>query len=612
VGQWIVLDQRDLEESVLLPASGYYTFEYTPSTSDVGLFTDFEFEIFDTGADSYQIAEISLQFGYDVPGINPTKSCSVEDETPDSPDGQGVSNVADNDPMTKYVVITKDSCPQNAVYWYPEVAVDIPFRVTSYFIITADDAATSSEKNIYTWEFQAKEGTTWRTLDSVSNSTALPAVNNAKVLFSPSSIAPAVYSQFRLLIVHARSGEFQIAEVGVNVRYVDDVCAVGERRRALKEYSQMLLEGTASASHGGRRLKEMTLDSQGVATVKFGGGARRRLSKFGATGRRLQVGASKFNVKLQAFTLSDLGTEEYDYAGSEGDNGDGGKDNSSMPWFIMAICGVVLLAFSITRKKRASGEGIFEYKKKSPDNPTLSEDKASSQVSTPATPSHVDPVFNSVAGTRTSSTAPCPPNVYGLAESSEEERHGVLLQGSTTMPQSQAHRTIPPSQISHPLQLSRSGYQTTTHDMTQPQQNPALAGAGMAPQSASTRISSTGQTTRPFSSSLTRMAGSVGTSIRQQRACPQGWGQQPAHILLQGQVLYTTPPSQVSSIPGSSYVPGTHRPVPSFRSEQPGRTTTTTTTTTPLQSSAVGPVQQHPHDMIAPCGCYVERSSNVR
>jgi hypothetical protein len=130
---------------------------------------------------------------------------------------------------------------------------------------------------------------------------------------------------------------------------------------------------------------------------------------------------------------------------------EGGKDPSTLPWLMVAICGVILLTFSITREKFKSSKGPLPSHGMLRNRLTIVHPVAKRHqvdVSFPAAPSHFhfNPAFDVSA---TTSTPHSSPNTHGVVGSVARGEHVVLLHATC----SQSHaNTKMPANGARPLQ----------------------------------------------------------------------------------------------------------------------------------------------------------------
>ena len=121
--------------------------------------------------------------------------------------GDDHTHLVDGDPNTKW-------CDDNTRLWYIEFHTDTPVQVDGYMFRTAGDTKKYPNRNPRSWELQGKmkSGDDWTTIDSRSDNTDMPALNNTEHDFTAS--APGTYQYFCLTITNVQSGDImQLSEM---------------------------------------------------------------------------------------------------------------------------------------------------------------------------------------------------------------------------------------------------------------------------------------------------------------------------------------------------------------------------------------------------------------
>jgi hypothetical protein len=114
--------------------------------------------------------------------------------------GDDHTHLVDGDPNTKW-------CDDNTSLWYIEFHTDAPVQVDGYMFRTAGDTKKYPNRNPRSWELQGKvnSGDDWTTIDSRSDNTDMPALNNTEHDFTATK--PGTYQYFCLTITNVQSGD---------------------------------------------------------------------------------------------------------------------------------------------------------------------------------------------------------------------------------------------------------------------------------------------------------------------------------------------------------------------------------------------------------------------
>ncbi len=148
--------------------------------------------------------------------------------------GDDHTHLVDGDPNTKW-------CDDYTRLWYIEFHTDAPVKVDGYMFRTAGDTKTYPGRNPRSWELQGKvkEDDEWTTIDSRSDNTDIPALNNTEHDFTAS--APGTYQYFCLTITNVQSGNImQLSEM--------KLFAKGAETKEFTEYGPISATPDAAAS----------------------------------------------------------------------------------------------------------------------------------------------------------------------------------------------------------------------------------------------------------------------------------------------------------------------------------------------------------------------------
>lgn len=206
--------------------------------------------------------------------------------------GDDYPHLVDGDPNTKW-------CADDSHLWYIEFHTDAPVKVDGYMFRTAGDTKTYPGRNPRSWELQGKvnkEDDEWTTIDSRSDNTDIPALNNTEHDFTAS--APGTYQYFCLTIINAQSGNImQLSEM--------KLFAKGAETKEISEYGPISATPDAAASELTVALRNENAGADTYTLTAYDGSLY-TLKKAGVTfenGKYYEITA-----KLTELTTIDLST----------------------------------------------------------------------------------------------------------------------------------------------------------------------------------------------------------------------------------------------------------------------------------------------------------------
>lgn len=218
---WQLIDSRKNDRTMKDIPYTPYTFKLdraTPAYSYFMLVVDAT-----QGADVLQLSELTLHIG-DIT-IRPELSTWAAAGTPGVNGREGYANMVDGSAGTKWCV-SMDGTPYIA--W----AVSDLIQVTGYQLVTANDTASYSGRNPVSWTLYGchaaavpKRGSSeWQVIDSVRNSSAMPAANYTPITFKLP--APTAGYNCFLLEIRQTAGDrlTQLSEIVLeNAKYKANV-----------------------------------------------------------------------------------------------------------------------------------------------------------------------------------------------------------------------------------------------------------------------------------------------------------------------------------------------------------------------------------------------------
>ena len=206
--------------------------------------------------------------------------------------GDDYPHLVDGEPNTKW-------CADDSHLWYIEFHTDAPVKVDGYMFRTAGDTKTYPGRNPRSWELQGKMNSgdaNWTTIDSRSDNTDIPALNNTEHDFTAS--APGTYQYFSLTIINVQSGNImQLSEM--------KLFAKGAETKEITEYGPISATPDAAASELTVALRNENAGAD-TYTLTVYDGSLYTLEKAGVTfenGKYYEITA-----KLTELTTIDLST----------------------------------------------------------------------------------------------------------------------------------------------------------------------------------------------------------------------------------------------------------------------------------------------------------------
>lgn len=205
--------------------------------------------------------------------------------------GDDHTHLVDGDPNTKW-------CDDDTRLWYIEFHTDTPVQVDGYMFRTANDTKKYPNRNPRSWELQGKvkSGDDWTTIDSRSDNTDMPALNNTEHDFTAS--APGTYQYFCLTITNVQSGDImQLSEM--------KLFAKGAEATEITEYGPISATPDAAASELTVALRNENASADTYTLTAYDGSLY-TLKKAGVTfenGKYYEITA-----KLTELTTIDLST----------------------------------------------------------------------------------------------------------------------------------------------------------------------------------------------------------------------------------------------------------------------------------------------------------------
>ena len=205
--------------------------------------------------------------------------------------GDDHTHLVDGDPNTKW-------CDDNTRLWYIEFHTDAPVQVDGYMFRTAGDTKKYPNRNPRSWELQGKmkSGDDWTTIDSRSDNTDMPALNNTEHDFTAS--APGPYQYFCLTITNVQEGDImQLSEM--------KLFAKGAEATEITEYGPISATPDAAASEVTVALRNENAGADTYTLTAYDGSLY-TLEKAGVTfenGKYYEITA-----KLTELTTIDLST----------------------------------------------------------------------------------------------------------------------------------------------------------------------------------------------------------------------------------------------------------------------------------------------------------------
>ena len=149
--------------------------------------------------------------------------------------GDDYPHLVDGDPNTKW-------CADDTHLWYIDFHTDAPIQVDGYMFRTAGDTKKYPNRNPRSWELKGtlnKEDDEWTTIDSRSDNTDMPALNNTEHDFTATK--PGTYQYFSLTINGVQDGNImQLSEM--------KLFAKGAEATEITEYGPISATPDAAAS----------------------------------------------------------------------------------------------------------------------------------------------------------------------------------------------------------------------------------------------------------------------------------------------------------------------------------------------------------------------------
>ena len=246
--------------------------------------------------------------------------------------GDNHTHLVDGDPNTKW-------CDDDTRLWYIEFHTDAPVKVDGYMFRTAGDTKTYPGRNPMSWELQGKvnkEDDEWTTIDSRSDNTDIPALNNTEHDFTAS--APGTYQYFCLTIINVQSGNImQLSEM--------KLFSKGAETTEITEYGPISATPDAAASELTVALRNENAGADTYTLTAYDGSLY-TLKKSGVTfenGKYYEITA-----KLTELTTIDLSTVTESEITVRNGNTITGTNDNELKIFIAAGANVTLSDVNIT------------------------------------------------------------------------------------------------------------------------------------------------------------------------------------------------------------------------------------------------------------------------
>ena len=245
--------------------------------------------------------------------------------------GDEYPHLVDGDPNTKW-------CADDSHLWYIEFHTDAPVQVDGYMFRTAGDTKKYPNRNPRSWELQGKvkEDDEWTTIDSRSDNTDMPALNNTEHDFTAS--APGTYQYFCLTINGVQDGNImQLSEM--------KLFSKGAETTEITEYGSITATPDAAASELTVALRNENAGADTYTLTAYDGSLY-TLKKSGVTfenGKYYEITA-----KLTELKTIDLSTVTESEITVRNGNTITGTNDNELKIFIAAGANVTLSDVNIT------------------------------------------------------------------------------------------------------------------------------------------------------------------------------------------------------------------------------------------------------------------------
>ena len=245
--------------------------------------------------------------------------------------GDDHTHLVDGDPNTKW-------CDDDTRLWYIEFHTDAPVQVDGYMFRTANDTKKYPNRNPRSWELQGKvkEDDEWTTIDSRSDNTDMPALNNTEHDFTASY--PGTYQYFCLTISNVQSGNImQLSEM--------KLFSKGAETTEITEYGSITATPDAAASELTVALRNENAGADTYTLTAYDGSLY-TLKKSGVTfenGKYYEITA-----KLTELKTIDLSTVTESEITVRNGNTITGTNDNELKIFIAAGANVTLSDVNIT------------------------------------------------------------------------------------------------------------------------------------------------------------------------------------------------------------------------------------------------------------------------